>query len=78
MSAGTTDQFTIGTSGALTTWTPHLSIVRITGAATFSGAVTVGGNVGFYNNAPVAKPTGVAVTAAAIHAALVTLNLIAA
>ena len=48
------------------------------GAATFAGAVTVGGNVGFYNNAPVAKPTGVAVTAAAIHAALVTLNLIAA
>ena len=47
-------------------------------SATFAGAVTVGGNVGFYNNAPVAKPTGVAVTAAAIHAALVTLNLIAA
>ena len=46
--------------------------------ATFAGAVKVGGNVGFYNNAPVAKPTGVAVTAAAIHAALVTLNLISA
>ena len=45
---------------------------------TITGAVTVGGNVGFYNNAPVAKPTGVAVTAAAIHAALVTLHLIAA
>jgi hypothetical protein len=49
-----------------------------TGAATFAGAVTIGGNVGFYNASPVAKPTGVAVTAAAIHAALVTLNLIAA
>jgi hypothetical protein len=47
-------------------------------AATFSGAVTIGGNVGFYNASPVAKPTNVAVTAAAIHAALVTLNLIAA
>ena len=46
-------------------------------AATFSGAVTIGGNVGFYNASPVAKPAGVAVTAAAIHAALVTLNLIA-
>jgi len=46
--------------------------------ATFAGAVTIGGNVGFYNASPVAKPTGVAVTAAAIHAALVTLNLIAA
>ena len=49
-----------------------------TGAATFGGAVTIGGNVGFYNASPVAKPTGVAVTAAAIHAALVTLNLISA
>ena len=49
-----------------------------TSAATFAGAVTIGGNVGFYNASPVAKPTGVAVTAAAIHAALVTLNLIAA
>jgi len=50
----------------------------VAGASYFGGAVTVGGNVGFYNNAPVAKPTGVAVTAAAIHAALVTLNLISA
>jgi len=55
-----------------------LTLDGTTQAATFAGAVTVGGNVGFYNNAPVAKPTGVAVTAAAIHAALVTLNLIAA
>lgn len=36
------------------------------------------GNVGFYNTAPVARPTGVAVTAAGIHAALVTLGLITA
>lgn len=36
------------------------------------------GKHGFYGQAAVAKPTGVAVTAAAIHAALVTLNLIAA
>lgn len=33
---------------------------------------------GFYATAPVAKPTGVAVTASGIHAALVTLGLIAA
>jgi len=52
--------------------------IGVAGASYFGGAVTVGGNVGFYNNAPVAKPTGVAVTAAAIHAALVTLNLISA
>ena len=37
-----------------------------------------GSNVGFYGTAPVAKQTGVAVTAAAIHAALVNLGLIAA
>ena len=49
-----------------------------TGAATFGGAVSITGNVGFYGQAATAKPTGVAVTAAAIHAALVTLNLIAA
>ena len=33
--------------------------------------------VGFFGTAPVAKPTGVAITAAGIHAALVTLGLIA-
>lgn len=33
--------------------------------------------LGFYNAQPVARPTGVAVTAAGIHAALVTLGLIA-
>lgn len=38
----------------------------------------VDGNVGFYGTDPVAKPTGVPVTAAGIHAALVTLGLIAA
>ncbi len=36
------------------------------------------GKMGFFTNAAVAKPTAVAVTAEAIHAALVTLNLIAA
>ncbi len=35
-------------------------------------------DVGFYNTAPVAQQTGVAVTAAAIHAALVSLGLITA
>jgi hypothetical protein len=48
------------------------------GASYFGGAVSITGNVGFYGQAATAKPTGVAVTAAAIHAALVTLNLIAA
>ena len=72
-----------GTSNATAAYLITNSVIRLTidgstGAATFAGAVTIGGNVGFYNASPVAKPTGVAVTAAAIHAALVTLNLIAA
>lgn len=37
-----------------------------------------GTNIGFYGTSPVAKQTGVAVTAAGIHAALVNLGLIAA
>lgn len=37
-----------------------------------------GSTVGFYGTAPVAKQTGVAVTAAALHAALVNLGLISA
>jgi len=36
------------------------------------------GTVGFYGTTPIAKQTGVAVTAAGIHAALVALGLIAA
>jgi hypothetical protein len=52
--------------------------IASTGAATFADAVSITGNIGFYGQAATAKPTGVAVTAAAIHAALVTLNLIAA
>lgn len=56
-----------------------LSIDRAAGGLmTITRPLRVNGNIGFYNQAPVAKPTGVAVTAAAIHAALVTLNLIAA
>lgn len=45
------------------------SIERITANAT---------GIGFFATAPVARPTGVAVTAAGIHAALVTLGLITA
>lgn len=47
--------------------------VRIDGALDHNGA-----SVGFYGTAPTAKQTGVAVTAEAIHAALVTLGLIGA
>jgi hypothetical protein len=37
-----------------------------------------GADLGFYGTSPIAKPTGVAVSAAGIHAALVSLGLIAA
>ena len=57
--------------------TERFRIAATTGLATFAGAVTITGNVGFYGQAATAKPTGVGVSAAAIHAALVTLNLIA-
>ena len=47
--------------------------------------MTIGGNLthtgigaGFFNTTPILKPTGVAVTAAGIHAALVSLGLIGA
>jgi len=46
-----------------------------------TGAVNIaasGGKVGFYGATPIAKQTGVAVSAAGIHAALVNLGLIAA
>lgn len=44
-------------------------------AVSYSGSVA---QVGFFGASPAAKPTGVAVDAAGIHAALVTLGLIAA
>ena len=40
-------------------------------------ALSVVGRIGFNNTAPIAKPTGVAVTVAAVHAALVSYGLIA-
>lgn len=53
-----------------------LSVSLKSGSTTL---VSVDSNgIGFYGTTPVAKPTGVAVTAAGIHAALVTLGLIAA
>ena len=51
----------------------------VSGAATIGGDLSHdGANAGFFATAPVARPTGVAVSAAGIHAALVTLGLITA
>ena len=56
--------------------------VTTTPAVQFLGQDVQAGNtvgtVGFYGTTPVVKPTSVAVSAAGIHAALVTLGLIAA
>lgn len=69
---------TIGT-GALSlvnTWTQKQTLsgeIQIGGALNHDGTT-----IGFYNTTPIAKQTGVAVTAAGIHAALVSLGLISA
>jgi hypothetical protein len=56
-------------------------VLQLNGANGATGGTRVeaaGGKVGFYGTAPIAKQTGVAVTAAGIHAALVALGLISA
>ena len=45
-------------------------------AAVLAGSLAVMGDAGFYATAPIAKQTGVPVTAAGVHAALVNLGLI--
>lgn len=52
-------------------------LLRVGGAAT-TVSVGAANTLGFFGTSPAAKPTGVAVDAAGIHAALVTLGLIAA
>jgi hypothetical protein len=50
----------------------------LSGAEAFVIQTLSAGTLGFFGATPVARPTGVAVSAAAIHAALVSLGLIAA
>lgn len=52
------------------------TVVQFIGPQVMVGSAD--GQVGFYGTAPIAKQTGVLVTAAGIHAALVNLGLIAA
>lgn len=62
---------------ATDTWA--VATVTTTGAVNIGGALNHDGTtVGFYGTAPIAKQTGVAVSAAGVHAALVALGLIAA
>jgi hypothetical protein len=64
---GTTNVIDLGVTG--TRWRN----LFLSGTLDHSGAA-----VGFYGTAPIAKPTGVAITAGGVHAALVSLGLIAA
>lgn len=70
-----------GTSGRFATlninWQPASSLMLQPSGGALMVAPT-GGTVGFFGTTPVAKPTGVAVSAAGVHAALVSLGLIAA
>lgn len=68
----------LGLSTGLTTTAGHVSLNP--GLLTVVRTENVSGTrrLGFFGTTPVAKPTGVAVDAAGIHAALVTLGLIAA
>lgn len=52
------------------------AIVVVAAATGYLTVCAAAGRVGFFGATPAAKPTGVAVDAAGIHAALVTLGLI--
>lgn len=75
-----------GNTGASLTATTGNAIVNAVdiaggGFVYLLGAIRAGGGtdkIGFFGTAPIVKPTGVAVDAAGIHAALVALGLIAA
>ncbi len=55
---------------------PEANLVDKTASEVITGAREWRGNVGFYSTTPIAKQTGVPVTAAGVHAALVNLGLI--
>lgn len=70
-----------GGTAASTTTADEIKLGTASHTLTVIGNASIGGaakNLGFYGATAVAKQTGVAVTAAAIHAALVNLGLIAA
>lgn len=71
-----------GKDAVIATFTGSSKQVDFAGAITVAGSATLGNAaadvIGFYGAAGTAQQTGVAVTAAAIHAALVNLGLITA
>lgn len=72
----------INQTGSFNTTGPGFISAEVVNGGTVRGQVTLesetGSTNGFFGADPVARPTGVAVTAAAIHAALVALGLITA
>lgn len=70
-----------GGTGASTTTANEIKVGTANHTTNIIGNASIGGSgktLGFFGATPAAKPTGVAVSAAGIHAALVTLGLIAA
>lgn len=62
-----------GTHGLIALTSTQISLTSVS----INIAPTAGNKIGFFGATPIVKPTGVAVTAAGIHAALVSLGLIA-
>jgi len=79
--AGTTEKFSVTNTG-LGTFAGGVALADASdltiGTTTGSKIGQASSKIGFFNATPVAKPTGVAVDAASIHAALVSLGLISA
>lgn len=71
-----------GLSSASNTFTGSISVngdLTVTGTTNVNGSFThAGSTAGFYGATPTVQLTGVAVSAAGVHAALVTLGLITA
>lgn len=63
--------------GAVTPAAGAFTTLDASGDGAVVGDFTIGGDAGFFGQVATAKPVGIAVTEIAIHAALVTLNLIA-
>lgn len=68
---------TLGLRSGTTSVAPTINISWNTAANALSLQPTAGGKLAFNGATPIVKPTGVAVTAAGIHAALTSLGLIA-
>lgn len=76
--ASLTNAATLKISGEPTGATNNRALWVSAGRTELTGELEVGGNLGFFGTTPIAQETSVAVTVAAIHAALVNYGLITA